>query len=826
MRRGAPLLVALAVVSAAALAWQIALIHLLSIAHWGHFASLVVSLALLGFGASGSLVAVLRRTVAGREVVAFAVLAAATAVTLDPIWRLAATIPFDAFELLAVPRQFLWLSLFYVVLSIPFLLAGACVALAFIAMRDSIGRVYAANLVGSGAGAFLGLGLVSVLPAERLPAAMAVVAALAVVPLARRLGAGLLVAVTAGALLVPAPEIPVSSYKEGRQALRHPDARLVARAEGALGRLDLIEAPSLRYLPGTSLALREPVPARPVLYLNGQPLGPRTVAADTSLLSLTTAAAVFALPSEAPPEVLVLGIGGGTPIWLARGHGAGAIVAADPDERLDRLLADGTLGPDVRRRVTGLRGALRTGEARHDRILVTEVGSLVAGASGMGAVGTGWLFTTEAVADAWRALAPGGVASWHRWTLEPPRDVLRLLATINAVLDAEGVARPADHVAVVRGWGTVSVLLARDPLDRGDVNALREWSAARQFDLAWAPGVTAGEASRYHRVDPDWIHLGAKAVLGVDPDALPAGYPFILEPATDDAPFFFHFLPFDELIRLWGERGRLSLPFFEWGVIAHALALVQAIPVAAILILLPLVALRGRRGRRGRPGGSGDPPPAEADWPREEVDPPREETAPPSDGPGGGSLFAYFALLGAGFMLLEVSSIQRLVLWLAEPVVSATVVIATFLVFAGLGSHAAEALTSRFGDRAPFVGIVVAAPVVYGASLLLWERAAGLPPAGRIALAVALLAPLAFLLGIPFPTGLQRVADRRPDWIPWCWGVNGFLSVVGAAATPLIALKAGFDGTLGIAVGLYVAAALVLPRPGAPSRADPADPRA
>ncbi|MDX1660196.1 MAG: hypothetical protein R3326_00275 [Gemmatimonadota bacterium] len=806
MRKGAPLLVALAVVSSAALAWQIALIHLLSIAHWGHFASLVVSLALLGFGASGSAVAVARRAVEGCEVPAFAITAGATALTLDPVWRIAAAIPFDAFELLAVPRQFLWLSLFYLVLSIPFLLAGACVALAFLAMRDSIGRVYAANLSGSGVGAFVGLGLVATLPAEWLPLAVAGIASLALLPLVPRAGAVVVAFVAGMSLLLPPTDVPVSSYKEGRQALRHPEARLLAREAGALGRLDLVAAPSLRYLPGASLALKEPVPSRPVFYLNGQPLGPRTVAADTSLLSLTTEAAAFALPSAGPPSVLVLGMGGGAPIWLARAHGADSIVAADPDERLDALLAPGTLGSDVHRVTTGLRGALRGPAGAWDRILVTEVGSLVAGASGMGAAGTGWLFTTDAVTDVWRALAPGGVATWHRWMLEPPRDVLRLLSTIEAVLEAEGVARPADHVAVVRGWGTVAVLLSRDPLDPTAVAALREWSVDRQFDLAWAPGVSAEEARRFHRVDPDWIHRGAKATLGVDAEALPAAYPFLLEPATDDAPFFFHFLPFGELVGLWGEGGRLSLPFFEWGVIAHALALVQAIPLAAILILLPLLALRGRHGRGER---------------RPDADGSSESRGRAGPAPGGtGSLFAYFALLGLGFMLLEISSIQRLVLWLAEPVVSATVVIATFLVFAGLGSQVADTVTSRFGSRAPFVGIAVIAPAVYGASLLLWEHAAGLPLAGRMLLAVALLAPLAFLLGIPFPTGLQRVADRRPGWIPWCWGVNGFLSVVGAAATPLIALKAGFDGTLLIAIGLYAAAALLLPRlgrrPGAP----------
>ncbi|MGH7564596.1 MAG: SAM-dependent methyltransferase, partial [Gemmatimonadota bacterium] len=79
-------------------------------------------------------------------------------------------------------------------------------------------------------------------------------------------------------------------------------------------------------------------------------------------------------------------------------------------------------------------------------------------------------------------------------------------------------------------------------------------------------------------------------------------------------------------------------------------------------------------------------------------------------------------------------------------------------------------------------------------------------------LALALLAPLAFSMGMPFPLGLQRVADRRPDWIPWCWGVNGVLSVIGAAAAPLVALAVGFRGVLLLSAALYVLAGWILSR--------------
>jgi hypothetical protein len=84
--------------------------------------------------------------------------------------------------------------------------------------------------------------------------------------------------------------------------------------------------------------------------------------------------------------------------------------------------------------------------------------------------------------------------------------------------------------------------------------------------------------------------------------------------------------------------------------------------------------------------------------------------------------------------------------------------------------------------------------------------------AARLLLAGLLLAPLAFFMGMPFPLGLQRVSDRRSAWVAWCWGVNGFLSVVGAAAAPLVALELGFRGVLILAVGLYLLAAWMLDR--------------
>ncbi|MGH7543604.1 MAG: SAM-dependent methyltransferase, partial [Gemmatimonadota bacterium] len=409
-------------------------------------------------------------------------------------------------------------------------------------------------------------------------------------------------------------------------------------------------------------------------------------------------------------------------------------------------------------------------------------------AGGMAAAGASYLFTVEGMSDLWGALGEDGVLAITRWAVQPPREVPRLLATLRAVLDARGL--PAGpRVMLVRSWGTATLLASPRPFTPEEVGRLSGWAAARSFDVAWAPGVTEAASNRYNLLDPDWFRMAAEGLLGTAPERFLAGYPFAVDPVTDDAPFYHHFLPFDRLLELWRTGGRLSLPYLEWGLVAQALVFVQAVPISAVLILLPLLFLPRNTvrsdGRRSREAGRA------------------------------ASRFVYFALLGLAFMLLEVSSIQRFLLFLAEPATATAIVLAAFLVFAGLGSLTAGRLTTTGRFRSPwlpFLAVAVLAPLTWLGGQTLWEFFASAPLPARMGLAVALLAPLAFCMGMPFALGLQRVADSEPAWIPWCWGVNGFLSVTGAAAAPLVALTVGFRGVLLLAAALYLLAGWTLRR--------------
>jgi predicted membrane-bound spermidine synthase len=173
----------------------------------------------------------------------------------------------------------------------------------------------------------------------------------------------------------------------------------------------------------------------------------------------------------------------------------------------------------------------------------------------------------------------------------------------------------------------------------------------------------------------------------------------------------------------------------------------------------------------------------------------------------------YFGSLGAGFMLLEVALLQRFVLLLGHPVYSLTVTLFSLLVGTGTGSF-----ISRRVDQERLKGaalralatVVVLALLSALALPIVIDYAIAWPLPFRLVAAAALLVPGGVLLGVPLPTGMRLVAASRPEIIPWGWGMNGALSVLGAAAAVFLAMNWGFFVTLSIAALTYGLAAAAL----------------
>src|SRR5918995_176290 len=329
-------LLAVGLVAAGVLAYEVLLARLFSIVQWYHFAYMVISIALLGYGASGTFLALVRDRLEARASAAFAVFAALFGISAVACFALAQRLPFNALELIWDPDQLLYLGALYAILFVPFFCGAVCIGLALACFSEPVGRIYRADLVGAGSGALGVLGLLFLLVPSRalelIGALGLLAAALASIAEATRRSRLRALAYAAGALVVafalpPAwTVLQLSPYKGLSQALRVPGANIEVERSSPLGLLSAVRSPEIpfRHAPGLSLNnLIEPA-AQIGVFTDGDGLSPITAFGGDleplAYLDFTTAALPYHLLER--PEVLVLGAGGGAHALPALYHDA------------------------------------------------------------------------------------------------------------------------------------------------------------------------------------------------------------------------------------------------------------------------------------------------------------------------------------------------------------------------------------------------------------------------------------------------------------------------------------------------------------------------
>jgi len=794
-----PLLAAVSLVSAAAIAYEILLTRLFAIALWHHFVYMIISLALLGYGASGTFLVLARHRLLPRFGASFAALAALFGILAIGCYALASRLPFNPLEVIWDWRQQFYLAAMYLTLALPFFAAASAIGLAFAALPARIAGIYRADLVGAGAGA-LGIVLAMfVLPLEdclRLIAALAfAAAALAMAGEGwRRAAFGLVVLAVPATLACPATwlEPMPSAYKGLSQALNIPDSRVIAERSSPLGRLSVIESPQvpLRHAPGLSLATTLAPPEQLGVFTDGDGMTAITRftgdLADLGYLDQQTSAVPYHLLDR--PATLVLGGGGGADVLQAVHHRASRIDVVELNPQLiDLVRRDfGEFAghiyshPGISVHAAEARSFVEASRARWDLIQLALLDSFVTSTAGVQALSESPIYTIEAIQAYLEHLAPGGMLAITRWLGNPPRDTLKLFATAIQALQIGGVTAPGEHLVLLHSWNTATLLVKNDPFSREEIFVLRNFANERQFDVAWFAGMRGDEANRYNRMAKPTLFDAAVALLGTDRSAFIADYKFDIRPVTDDRPFFFRFFRWGLLPQLAAMHGQVGFVFVDAGYILLVVALLQAVVAAAVLILLPLAWLR-----RADDG---------------------------AQGLGRMRVGLYFLLIGLAFLFVEIAFIQRFSLFLGHPLSAIAVTLAGFLVSAGIGSGVSKQAAARWPQAA--IILAVAAVITVGAAYamalpVLFGALMGLPLVAKSAVAIALIAPLGFAMGLPFPLGLGRVARCAPALLPWAWGVNGCASVVAAVMAGLLAMHIGFTAVLVLALGLYAAAALL-----------------
>jgi spermidine synthase len=777
---------------------QVLVHRMVSVKLVNNYAFLVLSLTMLGFAVSGVLlIRLLPRALARLEDFA------ASCAALGALSFLAACAVFYAAPAGAQWAQsrgdfvlaFLRAVPLALVYAVPFTFCGLVLGALLSHPALPTRTVYGFDLVGSAAGAFAVIPAISWLGAEGaalVACALWLAGAVLLAP-PRGRAARALAAAAAAALVLAAVAGPARVFR-----MRYPPGSVLSAAQepGSGYRLEHVAWDGIARIELTRMPPPDPDallwPAligddraflarfRRVLTQNNNAF---TYAVDydgtrASLAGIdrTLYAAAYRASSAARPRVLVIGVGGGFDILTALFFDAARVTAVEVNaasvDIVRRAYAD-----YFRHWVRDPRVELVHGEGRHvlstrpgpfDVIQLSGVDSVSGTPAAAHVFSENYLYAAEAFDLYLSRLAPDGVVNMMRQEYVPPREMLKALVTAVAALRRAGVAHPRAHVITVTATNGLftALLVKKTPFTPAEERRVTDWAAGNSYFRVSASPSLPGPKSAY------------RAFLDLDDPAreaaFAAAYPFDIRPAEDDRPFFFRFSYWWHLFSRH-PLVQASVPIMDYGLL---LLFATTALIAAACVYLPLRGLAGQGLRT----------------------------------PAAARYAAYFAAIGLGYMALEMALIQKFGLFMGHPNYALSVVLAALLVATGLGALAAAAVLARV-RRQRFVSYALAALVLVEHLLLLPRLNAlvGLPFAARVAIVFALVLPIGVCLGTFFPTGLDRLKEEAPAFVPWAWGVNGIFSVIAPILSVAMSMTWGISALLLAAVPVYLAAGILLP---------------
>jgi hypothetical protein len=745
--------------SLATLMLELSLTRLFSVVFYYHFAFLCISIALFGLGVGG----VLSYVIQARPGNIFSKLGLLS--TLNGI-----AVPAALVVLLTRdnPSDFWTLGLVYFTTALPFVIAGAVLAMAIAETIERVDRVYFFDLIGAAAGCLLLVPFLNYLGGPNTILASGVLFLVAGAiwfhvegRIQGRAGAVLLALVLTSLVVInfKKPLVEVSTAKGQKLP---PE---IFTRWNSFSRVGLVEKDRLIVIDADAST---GIPSYDFDHL--------TDAQREDLLTQGPA-----LPYRLRPgaKTLIIGAGGGYDLARALASGSKDVTGVEINpiiahtimkERFANLSQRLYFRPEVRIEVEDGRSFVRRSPEKYQVLQATLVDTWASTAAGAFALTENNLYTAEAFHDYLSHLTDDGILSFTRWGFEPPRESLRLLALAREALSRLGEKDVARHVLVAREntrllnqWGaTDTVIIFRKPVDQAAA-ALEEKVRAAKLEPVYVPGGARSSAFADYLRSPD-------------PEAFYRDYRYDVSPVGDNRPFFFYTVQPRDLVDFLTAAYKDSADYKINRAVPLLFGLVAiSIVATAITLALPPVLLGARL-------------PAE---------------------PGLRLFLLYFVAIGTGYILIQVALIQRFVLFLGHPTYALTVVIFSMLISSGVGSY----FSRRHGaERWPSVLVVVAAAVVLLALAVIPVNAYGVgwPLWLKIPLSVVLIAPAGFVMGMPFPLGLAWLEQRHKPSVRWAWSLNAASSVLGSASSMFFALYLGLFQTLLLGAVLYLCAAAIV----------------
>ncbi|HEX7289344.1 MAG TPA: hypothetical protein VF532_24385 [Candidatus Angelobacter sp.] len=829
---------AVGLVSFASLLLELALTRLFSVVLFYHFAFFAISVALLGLG-SGGVFAHIRRERLGRFpldalgawlclINSLCILGAVEVVLHTPV------------SLQVTGPNFLKLTIIYLAAAVPFFLTGLLFSMVFARSPGAISFLYGADLAG---GAMACLAVVPLLnligaPNALLLASLAMAASAALWAGQNRLRVLGLALAGVFALLIAANHsgrLLDVVYAKGQ--LR--DSQWVEFAKwNAISRIEVNNQNGARYAVIDADATTAIMNADPAKWDQDQPTNPTPT--HTGLpaepgfnwkKSLMAGAPAVANVLRPKGDFAIIGPGGGVDVLRAVANGSPSVTGIEINPTIVHDVMRGQYAdysyrlydrPEVHIHVQDGRSYIRGAGKKYDVLQMTLVDTWASTAAGAFALSENNLYTVEAFREYFDHLKPDGMIAITRWEFRQPREALRVVSQEIEALRRMGViewpgAEYWRHFIVVSDGdlnvdGRPVVVLAKKSAFTEDeeIAAIYHVQHNENLHVLYTPGMARGrEFAAYPQVakcseTSSSAYCGALKYVAQHPADVAAAepfyqliakhdvykeiftghpglqysarndyiarYPFNIAPVDDNAPFFFFTLKTGYVLKnIAAGTGKGMDWRINLGVVVLGMLLIISLLAVLAFLVLPLALHRRHEAAR------------------------RTSLA----------ALLYFIAVGFGYILVEISLIQRFVLFLGHPTYALTVVVFLLLLSSGCGSVAARRWIAGHFSLLRALSLIA---VLIGLNLfflpLLLAAAVGLPFLAKLAISGAVLAPLGFFMGMPFPSGLRLV-----ETVEWAWALNAAASVLGSVMAMVIAIHFGLTATLACAAAAYLIAA-------------------
>jgi hypothetical protein len=778
------LTVSITLLSVALIAFQLSLIQILSIVQWYHFAYMVISIALMGFGSAGTFISLFRKFLLKKDdtLLPVFIILSGILMAISVLLSQSEFIRFDSYRLF-VEQVHIWkLAITYFVLFLPFFFGATAIGMIFIKHVKKIGRLYSANMIGSGLGSLTVIGIMWFISPQNLPPFISVFALLAgiiIVPKLLRKSFTIIVFIffaILSYLYFNPVELHLSEYKDLSKALNNPNTRILKEKTSPYGLIDIVSSPYIRYAPGLSIKYPGIISPSIGAFDNGNWAGPITTAKKDSIRHFHFYTEYLPYLIRNRHTVLILNSGTGRQIRFAIDNNADLIDAVEPNKALVNLISNEFVAETdslfnnriVRPKNISPRTFLLQTHSKYDLVTLPVTGSF-GGSSGLFSLQEQYLYTKESFSDMFSLLSVNGSICVSTWIDYPYRNSLKILSTISEVLSEKHIINPKEYIVAIKNWNTITFLIKNNPLTEFDTHKILEYCHQMNFDPVLLPKIKNSYRNKFNKLQDTLFFSYFDRIISSqrEREKLYSEYPFNIRPATDTQPYFSQFLTWKSLPQLSRMFGSGSVPFFEIGYLILYLTFGQIIILSFVLIILPLFRLKWKGENKVR-------------------------------------TLLYFSGIGIGYMFIEIILIQRFILYFGNVIYAAAAVVCLMLISSGLGSLVSQKISSKPSRVIGIFLIIILSLIIYAftlSSILRTTIIFTLPV--KIIFAILLITPAAFFMGMPFPLGLRILSEKSENQIPWAWGINGIFSVISTVLAVIVAIELGFVWVMVFAVSAY-----------------------